>query len=717
VANLRRWFQGVVAALLLAGWAAPATAAPAARDRLGDFALMAENETFALYADAASLAFQVEDKRSGYIWNSNLTEVTEEDDLNRTWTAFATSGISIDALDAKAVDERASITRDEHTVDFRPTSTGFEAIVTFTELSISLGVRVQLEATGVHVEVPFQSIAETGEYKLGRIYLYPFLGATREADVRGYMFIPDGAGSLVRFAETTKARNMFYGRYYGDDLGMLGEVEYDPTIIRPHTLSLPVSGMVHGEGENAYLTVIERGAPYGELQLHPAGVTTRFNFLYTAFIYNQSYFQATNKAGAGVTTIQPSTNNFDIGIHYRFLTGAESDYVGLARSYQQYLIERGQLPNAVTPASDIGIRLEFLGAEKEPILLWQRLIPMTTVSQMADVLAALDVRHPEVIYYGWQPNGASAMPPRSLRLERRLGSLSQLRDLAQTVAAEGGYLSLYFDPQGAIIDEGGYSARNDLARAITSENLFGGNRGKPYFYLKFPAVSERYGDLADTAFAEPNLGLAVDGLSNILYSDFRRDSLLGRDDAAESYQALLAAHPGRTGFYLPNDYVFSQMRAYYDIPVTDSGYIYTSETVPFLEIVLAGYVPTYGPPLNFSADTQTDLLRHVDFNVYPSYFLSHEPTSKIIYTRSGWIYSSAINQWEAEIERAYAWLNNLLGPVQGQPIVARAILAEDVFATTYANGRQIIVNYGLRPFQDGATVVNGRDAILREVQP
>lgn len=718
MASWRRSLLGLLAALLcLAGLVPAAAAGATGRAELAGYVQAAENDQFELHVNQATLAFRVVDKRSGYAWLSNLETVTDEDDLNRTWTAFATSGISLDYLDAKAVDRRASITNAEHTLDYRPTSSGFEADLDFVEIGIALQVRVALEPTGVRVEVPSASIREIGEYKLGRLFVYPFLGATREDSVAGYMFIPDGAGSLIRFAATTKAQNMFYGRYYGADLGMLGELPYDPLSIRPYHLSLPVSGMVHGEGQHAYLAVVEQGAAYGELQVHPAGVTTRFNFLTTAFIYSESYFQATNRAGAGVTTLQPSRNAFDVTVHYRFVTGADADYVGLARSYQQYLLERGQLASAVQPGEAIGIRLEFLGGEQERVLFWNRLVPMTTVSQMADILAELDVRHPEVIYYGWQPLGAAAMPPRNLRLERGLGTLNEVKALAETLAARGGHLSLYLDPQAALVDKPGYSPRNDLAQAITGVNLLGANRQKLNYYLTLSATSERYARLSEAVFADTGAGLALDGLGSTLYGDFRNNRLVSREEARRGYQALLAEHPGRTGFYLPNDYLFGFMQAYYDLPLSNSGYIYASEAVPFLPVVLAGYVPAYGPALNFSADLQSDLLQHVDYNVYPSYFLSHDATSKILRTSSSWIYTSAYTQWSPEIERTYQWLNDLLGPVAGQPIVARQVLGARVTATTYANGQQIIVNQSDQRFLDGSLVVEARSAVRREAQP
>lgn len=682
------------------------------------FTLVGENELFQLYANPETLAFKLLDKRSGYIWHSNLDEVGEDDRLNRTWTAFAQSGISIDYLDQKATDERASITNAEHTIDFEPIDQGFAATVTFTEPGISLKVIVQLEDSGVRVEVPFDSIQEENpEFKLGLLYVYPFFGATREDDVPGYMFIPDGAGSLIEFAATTKAENMFYGRYYGPDLGMLTYLPYDPLVKRAYRISIPVTGMVHGEKENAYVAIVEKGASYGEIRAHPAGVTTNFNFLYNAFVYNESYFQATNRSGAGVTTLQPATNAFDVAIHYRFLTGDDSDYVGMAHSYQQYLLEEGVLQPMTGADSEMGIRLEFLGGEREKVLFWHRLIPMTTIAQMNDILGSLDVQDPEVVYYGWQPLGAAAMPPRSLKLAGDLGSMEQLQQVVEEVTAGGGNFYLYLDPQAALWGEGGYSTRSDLAMSITNANLVGWNRGKSNYYFNLEALNERYRSLSADVFTELQAGLALDGFGSTVFSDFGRNHFLNRENAIQAYQTLWAETDGHNAFYAPNDYAFGFMQAYFDMPLGDSGYLYTTQTVPFLPIVLAGYTPYFGAAMNFSSNLRQDLLRHADYGAYPSYFLTKAPTADILNTGSSWIYSSSFEQWGQEVEETYAWLNNLLGPVEGERIVARQTLAEGVVAVTYSNGRQIIINYNQTPFSGEGIFINAEEAIIREVVP
>ena len=716
----RRFVVLIVA--LLAVFVAPNAASAASsmqRDEIpGSYRQVAENEQFRLFVDFDTLAFKVLDKRSGYVWHSGLDELQEGDRLNRAWQAFARSGVSIEYLDARAINRRVSLTNSEHALEVTPIDQGIAAEVTFLEFGISLRLILQLEAEGVRVEVPSNSIREEKpEFKLGLLYLYPFLGATRGGETPGYMLLPDGIGSLIHFADATKARNMFYGRYYGPDLGMTATLPFDPGLRRPYPIGYPVFGMVHGEGQNALLSIVAQGAAYGEIQAHPAGILTNFNFIYNAFIYNESYYQATNRAGAGVTVVQRRTNEFDVVVHFRFLTGAAADYVGMARSYQRYLVETGLLRKKPVTNPNIGVRLEFLGGDKEQILLWSRFVPMTTIAEVNEILAALNVANPEVVYYGWQPLGASSMPPTTLRLERSLGSGAELTALAERVAAEGGRFSLYLDPQGALRDESGYSPRNDLALAITNVSLAGYNRNQEVFYFTFEALRRRFAALQNAVAAYPSIGLALDQIGWVLYGDFRSGQTRNRVQAAEAYRTLLADSPVRLLLYRPNDYLLGVAEAYFDMPLGDNGYVYTSETVPFLPIVLAGYLPYYGEALNFSANLREDLLRHVDYGIYPSYFLTQQATAAMLNTRSNWIFTSSYAQWGEHIRETYRWMNDLLGPVRGQEIVARRRLAEGVFVTTYANGRQIVVNYTEHPFTYQGVTVEARNAFLLESAP
>lgn len=678
------------------------------------YELVAENDAFQLYVDSSTLAFKLVNKRSGYLWHSGIDDPQDGDRLNSSWRAFAKSGISIQYLDKRATDSRASLTNSEHTLSVHPIEQGISADLAFTKYGIHLQVQLQLEADGVRVAIPALSIREENpEYRLAKVLLYPFLGATRGSSIKGYMFLPDGIGSLVDYADTTKATNMFYGRYYGADLGILGAMPYRFSTTPPMPISYPVFGAVHEEGQNAFLSVVEKGASYGEVHMHPAGIITNFNFIYNAFIYNETYFQATNRSGAGITTVQRNTNSFDAIVHYRFLTGDSASYVGMAHSYQHYLLDNGLLPHLTATNPNIGIRLEFLGGDKEQVVLWHRFIPMTTIPQINATLDSLAIPNPQVIYYGWQPLGATTMPPPTLSIESSLGDVNALNTLANRLSMEGGSFALYLEPQVAIWGEGGYSTRHELAMAITNVAIEGYGRTYSYYFTQ-EALQSRFLELAHSLTSYPAIGLALDEIGSILYSDFRNNPPFNREQTIHAYQALLQNSPVSLALYSPNDYLWQFAHAYYDMPLGDNGYSYTTRTVPFLPIVLSGYMPYYGSPLNFSSNHQDDLLRHVEYGIYPSYFITQEPTANMINTRSSWIYTSAYAQWGEHIRSTYAWMNALLAPVHGQAIVSHAPLTTGVFVTTYANGKQIIVNYTDSPVPYQGVIIPAKDALLVE---
>jgi len=656
-----------------------------------------ENETYVLYANPETIAFKVIDKRSGYVWHSNLDEVTEADDLNKKWTAFAQSGISIDYITKKATTVRLDITKDNPNINFNVLSNGFSAKVSYALYGLGYTVSVTLEDHGVHIEIPNKTLVQSmsDEYRIDTIHVYPFFGATIQDIVPGYFFIPDGSGALLRFEKESRANSMFYGRYYGNDLGMFSENTYYDSIIPAYDLSLPIYGMVHGSDQHAYTVIIDKGSAYGRLRLHPAGVTTQFNFLYNSFIYNEAYFQATNRSGAGVDALQKKTNEFDVSMHYRFLDSTQSNYVGMALDYQSYLEEKGELEQSVESDDHIGIRLEFLGSEKKKFLFWDIPLTMTTLSQMKEILADLKINgvfNPEVIYYGWQPLGASKMIPTTLKLESKLGSISTLKNLIAGIEADNGTFSLYVNPQVAYRNASGYSTRTDLAMSITNKNLLSNDRNKVNYLFNLKNITKRLEGL-DQIKDLDSLEFAVGTMGYTLYSDFKSSQFLNRENAITAYRDLWGSVDHRLSFYSPNDYALKYARNIYDTPVTNSGYVYASDTVPFLQIALSGKINMYSTALNFSSDILFERLRLVDFNVYPSFYLTHDSTSKILDTTSNWIYSSSYEQWDKSISSTYMWMDHLLGQVQGAKVIDRSIPQAGISVISYSNLKTIVVNY------------------------
>jgi hypothetical protein len=211
--------------------------------------------------------------------------------------------------------------------------------------------------------------------------------------------------------------------------------------------------------------------------------------------------------------------------------------------------------------------------------------------------------------------------------------------------------------------------------------------------------------------------LALDVIGNTLYSDFKSGNQLNREGAKVAYTEAFASVGRPLSFYAPNDYALAYTKNLYDAPLSNSGYLYTTDSVPFMSIALAGYVNLYSTPLNFSSDLTFERLRLVDYQLYPSFMVTHHPTSRILLTYSNWIYSSQYSQWSDKIIDTYAWMADRLEPVKGATVQSRTVPQTGISVITFSNGQTMIVNYTTQPYTWASITVPANDAWVGEIQP
>ncbi|HPG43966.1 MAG TPA: DUF5696 domain-containing protein, partial [Acholeplasmataceae bacterium] len=124
-----------------------------------------------------------------------------------------------------------------------------------------------------------------------------------------------------------------------------------------------------------------------------------------------------------------------------------------------------------------------------------------------------------------------------------------------------------------------------------------------------------------------------------------------------------------------------------------SHYVTFDDTVPFLSIVLSGSIPLYGPFANFYPYAKDELLRLIDFGVYPSFIITEESSKLLLETNLESIYASSFDDIKPAIYRYYNFVNDALKHVIGEQIVARDVIDEGVVKVTYSSGTYIVINY------------------------
>lgn len=665
------------------------------------FNKVGENENLALFVDEKSLALKIENKRTGYVWDSGLDE-TKEYRLNNTWTELAQSAITIDYLDRKGKLKTESILTNDTRPKVKKDGQGFSANINFFQAKISFELKVELTNEGIIVTIPDETIKEGKYTKIVSMKVYPFLGAVNEDEINGYMFIPDGSGALIRYEKSSKKSDSpFIGSIFGSDQGIKRNITRDEEVNPVQQIKIPVFGAVHGVKQNGFISIIEKGQEYGEIVAYPAGVSTDLNWVYSQYNYRYEYYQPTSKSMNGINVYQKDRNSFDIKLHYMLLSDEKADYVGMAKRYQQYLVGQGMLDKKKDNAD---IRLEFVGGEAKNGLLWDSVISMTKVEEIPGFIGELREKGLEdqfVIYKGWSKGGLTGTLPAKFPLEKKLGSKSDLMDVNKLLNQID--IPIYFHTDYTKAYEGakGFSGSKDVAKKVSSETISYVDKGLNAFYLSPWMSLEMAKEDVDGYRDHTIKNLALDSTGSIIFSDFSKGNTSTRIETIETYSQvydLLSKHVGGLAIYEPNSYALQATERYLDIPMYSSNYVFETDTVPFLQIVLKGYIPYYAPFSNFHSDPEDEVLRMIEFGAYPSFLLTSEPSRLLVKTASKDIYTSEYSIWKDDVVKQYKVMKESLDQVKGEEIISRHIPSLGISEVTYTNGVKIIVNYTAKPY-------------------
>ena len=191
--------------------------------------------------------------------------------------------------------------------------------------------------------------------------------------------------------------------------------------------------------------------------------------------------------------------------------------------------------------------------------------------------------------------------------------------------------------------------------------------------------------------------LALAGITNNLFTYTYSSDAYSRFQCADTYAQAVAKADETLNLVMeqPFAYLWKNTKAFLDMPVYMSNFLYEDESVPFLSIVLKGVMPVYSDYVNFEANKEEFFLKMVETGNYPSFFITKESAADLIYTNSSDIYSSQYDVYREEIIAYTNELKAVYDKVAGAMITGHEILDNGVRIVTYSNGVQIYLNYGV----------------------
>lgn len=724
---------------------------------LKGFQVLKETKNYSYYFNDERDVLAVLDHRTGYLWKTGIDEPFPNDvydacerakaeeeklevcvdvvhRLNTKFIGMANSLITVEFfVDPNQTDFVSSAGPNNARSELRAVAdddSHFILDVNFSKPQLQLEVHLFLSEQGITYEIRYDEIVGLGKEQIAGILITPFLGAEggqylkydvavgdynysepiRRDVIPGYVFVPDGSGALIRFKDHDQKLSAYRGKVYGNDnslntmyySGEWGFVAYKQPV-------MPVFGIAHGNRQAAFVAYAIEGAEQLEILMFPDEQRNMsYNVAYPYFVYNRVYYQVHNQAGAGYNKLldQGQKPIFDIKIHYEFLSGDGSedgkpaDYVGMAKAYQSYLVKVGILQPTQSKDAQIATRIDFIMADAKRDVFGFRDVVVTTIHDVEQILLDLKASGIPNInsgLLGFQKGGPTLGKPGLIRYSRAIGSQAAFRSVIASLKDAGIDISLQQDF--LTINEEQMPLRGNALRHATDwytrTHVFDGDSpiDTVYYARANKVVSWLEGHKSQLEAIKP-ASMTIDGMQSILFTDYT-GGLRSRKATIELFQkALESAHDDyKINAPNPNQYTWAYLDRYLQAPVFTSQFLVETDTVPFLQLVLHGMMEVYAPYSNFSFYTDRDVLRMIDYNVYPSFILTREPAHLLMATNSANYYSTEYELYRPLIQSIYHKVNGALHAVIQSEWLDRRVVEDGVVVNRYSNGVEIVINY------------------------
>lgn len=693
-----------------------ATAAVESSFDLAGFEFVLRSDTLAVGLNREYGALRIKNLETGYVWGA--LPLTDAEGLNSSWNCYGNSLIALECFDASGVTSRLSIGKDA-AANYEVQGDTLLCHAEFEAQGISLTAAVCLQGNRLRFQVVEGSLREglnESGYRIKSLMFLPYLGASYNSTIDGYLLIPDGCGALIRFRDAANYTSTYDARIYGSDFGVESAASTSAHYMYDiPQVYLPVYGVVHGARQNGFLGVVDGGDVYASVVASPSLTNNPYNWAAVRFEYRQKYVKNINrKEGAGAVVPQERINELTPALSMYFLSGSSAHYDGMAVFYRKILTENGVLaPNAAAAAAP-PLRIELLGTAKKEAFIGKTDSVFTTAEQAADIVRQLyegGVRNLTAVYRAYTVNDKAGE-----RIAPSIGDRDAFTALAALVN-ERGRLFFRVDPFSANEDQ--ITLRTEAANNLSGiEIKLNSGQRVMYadtWYFRPSEMAKRLALAVDNGTY--GKAIALDGISSRLYSDFTSGREMPRSRVLEQITELTASAcgTGRMPLYQPNQYLWRYANEMYDLPLTGGQMLYESDTVPFLQIVLSGSAELFAAPMNTRGVSSERLLRMIEYGVYPSFVVTAADSTELYGTAQESYYSTAFVDWQAQILSAYRLVSGTLDAVRGSRIAAHDCLANGVVRVSYENGVRIYINYTDTPkladgrmVEAGACFVDGR---------
>jgi len=587
------------------------------------------------------------------------------------------------------------------------------------------------EDGSLSVRLPASSIRfDETKYTLNYVKILQYFGA---GDLLGdgYVFYPDGSGAIVEFDDFySKSNNNLResvelsATVYGEDFAYY---DIDTNAKHSETIRMPVFGISSETSVNSstkrdsgFLAILEEGDALADISASFGGTVHNFASAYAVFYprpsdsYNlsEAISVADNKE---MTIVSDKKYTGFYRLRYVMLfddaeVGAirstgynEASYVGMATAYRNYLVENNYL-NALKKddvEDQLPIYIETFGSIETtkkimsiPVTVDVALTTFDDVERMYNKLKDNGISNVNFKLTGFANGGMNYSYPKKLKWVNAVGGKSGFEDLLTIAKTEG--FGVYPDFNFSYVlgtAESGIRLKKHAARAV--DDRYCSKQVYNAIYQEFTtyfdicvspsSILEYVEKFADKYTKYEPIGISVSTLAGELNSDFNEDNSLNRADAKDYMVETLGKLEKTYNSVMSeggNIYSIQYLDHLLRVPVDSSNFKWESRSVPFMGMVLHGYVNYAGYAINESGDGEYQLLKSIENGALLYYMLIYQNSNLLKEDEFlSKYYSVRFDIWFDTILDQYNTLNDAIGDLQLYNIVDHHFIMGDRIPT------------------------------------
>ena len=595
-----------------------------------------------------------------------------------------------------------------------------------------MALEYTLDKDGLSVRLPANSIRFNETlYRLTSIDILPWMGAAANPGA-GYTFFPDGSGTLFDFEKIVEggASTTISGKIYGQDYayhtitgklqedlrypvyGVVGTREFVADTGKEYSAADFKDATTEVKKEtkqSGFVAIVEEGDAMMELATFHEVSAHKYNTVKVSIYPRpQDSYNIADAISVGQnsewTVVSSRKYTGSYRIKYILLTpdsvakekGIEDyykcSYVGMALAYRDYLVKNGVLTKLTSEdvGEDIPLYIETFGTipttEKFlsiPINVMTPLTSFEDIKQMHTDLSEKGVSNINFIMTGYANGGYYSTVPYGLKWEKSVGGKKGFEELL-SYAKEKNF-GLYPDFDFAYIGDmgmfDGVSLKQHAVKTIddrySSKQEYSATKQTYMSFFELcisPAYMSRfYEKLTDKYLKYDPIGISVSTLGNSLNSDFDEDEPYNREDAKEFTKQAFEYLDEKYNSVMTsggNAFTWKYVDHITDIALDSSRYAQAGAAVPFLGIVLHGYVQLAGTPINMEGNIDYAFLKAIENGASLKFILSYRNTDELKdFEDLSQFYSIRYDIWFDDVVSLYTELNSVLAGVQTSAIV------------------------------------------------